>query len=64
VNPFITFPTEDILYDERIAGSLHLTPGDAYADLCDNGNRSAVHWNLVLIQTPERGRSGVAKTDG
>lgn len=55
VNPFITFPMRDILYDEKIAGSLHLTPGDAYADLCDNGNKSALPWDLVLIQTPEWG---------
>jgi aminopeptidase len=55
VNPYITFPMKDILYDEKIAGSLHLTPGVAYEDLCDNGNRSTVHWDLVLIQTPERG---------
>ncbi|MCJ7795279.1 MAG: aminopeptidase [Thermoleophilia bacterium] len=53
VNPFITFPMKDILSDEKIAGSLHLTPGDAYEDFWDNGNRSAVH--PVLIQTPEWG---------
>jgi len=43
------------LYDEKISGSLHSTPGDAYEDYSDNGNRSAVHWDLVLIQTPEWG---------
>jgi aminopeptidase len=31
-----------------------LTPGQAYKD-CDNGNRSAVHWDMVLIQRPEWG---------
>jgi aminopeptidase len=40
--------------DEKIGGSIHLTPGNAY-DECDNGNRSRVHWDLVLIQTPEYG---------
>ena len=54
VNPFLTYPMRDILYDEKIAGSLHLTPGDAYAE-ADNGNKSAIHWDLVLIQTPEWG---------
>jgi aminopeptidase len=44
----------DILFDEKIAGSLHFTPGQAYEE-CDNGNRSAVHWDMVLIQRPERG---------
>lgn len=55
VNPYIERPMKDILYDEKIAGSLHFTPGCAYEDICDNGNRSAVHWDLVLIQTPEWG---------
>ncbi len=53
-NPFITRPMKDTLFDEKIAGSLHLTPGQAYT-LADNGNRSKVHWDLVLIQTPEYG---------
>jgi len=53
-NPYILKPMCDILFDEKIAGSLHLTPGQAY-DECDNGNRSAVHWDMVLIQRPEWG---------
>jgi aminopeptidase len=53
-NPYILQPMCDILFDEKIAGSLHLTPGQAY-DECDNGNRSAVHWDMVLIQRPEWG---------
>jgi aminopeptidase len=53
-NPHILDPMCDILFDEKIAGSLHLTPGQAYED-CDNGNRSAVHWDMVLIQRPEWG---------
>lgn len=53
-NPHLLQPIGDILFDEKIAGSLHLTPGAAYED-CDNGNRSAVHWDLVLIQRPEHG---------
>jgi aminopeptidase len=54
MNPIIERPMKDTLYDEKIMGSLHLTPGRAYED-ADNGNRSSVHWDLVLIQTPEWG---------
>jgi len=53
-NPYIMNPMCDILFDEKIAGSLHFTPGNAYEE-CDNGNRSAVHWDMVLIQRPEWG---------
>lgn len=53
-NPKITSPMGDILYDEKIMGSLHFTPGRCYED-CDNGNMSSIHWDLVLIQTPEYG---------
>lgn len=53
-NPKITSPMGDILYDEKIMGSLHFTPGRCYED-CDNGNVSSIHWDLVLIQTPEYG---------
>ena len=44
----------DILFDEKIMGSIHFTPGQAYAD-ADNGNKSIIHWDLVLIQRPEYG---------
>jgi aminopeptidase len=53
-NPYILHPMKDTLFDEKIAGSLHLTPGQAYAT-ADNGNRSQVHWDLVLIQRSEYG---------
>jgi aminopeptidase len=53
-NPLILQPMGDILFDEKIAGSLHFTPGKAYKD-CGNGNESAVHWDMVLIQRPEWG---------
>jgi aminopeptidase len=48
INPGIRQPMRNILFDEKIFGSIHLTPGQAY-DECDNGNRSAVHWDLVRI---------------
>ena len=54
VNPYITKPMGDILFDEKISGSIHFTPGSCYDDAY-NGNESAIHWDLVLIQTPEYG---------
>lgn len=53
-NPMIKEPMGDILYDEKIAGSLHFTPGCSY-DECPNGNKSNIHWDLVLIQREEYG---------
>ncbi len=54
VNPYIINPMRDTLFDEKIAGSIHLTPGQCYEE-APNGNDSAIHWDLVLIQTPEFG---------
>jgi len=53
-NPHILEPMRDILFDEKIAGSFHFTPGQAY-EQANNGNRSQVHWDLVQIQRPEYG---------
>jgi len=53
-NPYVLNPMNDILFDEKIAGSFHFTPGNAYEN-ADNGNRSSVHWDLVCIQRPEFG---------
>jgi len=53
-NPHVLEPMRDILFDEKIAGSFHFTPGQAYED-ADNGNRSQVHWDLVNIQRAEWG---------
>ncbi len=54
-NPYIIEPMRDILFDEKIAGSFHFTPGQAYEGEADNGNRSQVHWDMVSIQRPEYG---------
>ncbi|MGF1448044.1 MAG: aminopeptidase [Opitutales bacterium] len=54
-NPLIKQPMQDILFDEKIAGSFHFTPGQAYEGEADNGNRSKVHWDMVCIQRPEFG---------
>lgn len=54
VNPYVLEPMKDTLFDEKICGSIHLTPGQSYDD-APNGNNSAVHWDLVLIQRPEYG---------
>jgi aminopeptidase len=53
-NPYILKPMRDILFDEKIAGSFHFTPGQAYEE-ADNGNRSQVHWDMVNIQRPDYG---------
>lgn len=57
-NPRILQPMRDILFDEKIAGSFHFTPGQAYEE-ADNGNRSQVHWDLVSIQRPDYGGGGI-----
>ena len=54
VNPYILHPMKDTIFDEKIAGSFHLTPGMCYED-APNGNTSANHWDLVMIQRPEYG---------
>ncbi|CAM3855751.1 aminopeptidase [Alkalicoccus chagannorensis] len=54
VNPYIQDPMQDILFDEKIDGSFHFTPGQAY-DNAYNGNDSAVHWDIVQIQRAEYG---------
>ncbi|HEX4083800.1 MAG TPA: aminopeptidase [Chthoniobacteraceae bacterium] len=57
-NPHVLEPMRDILFDEKIAGSFHFTPGQAY-ELADNGNRSQVHWDMVNIQRPEWGGGAI-----
>jgi aminopeptidase len=54
VNPIIKHPIGDILFDEKIAGSFHLTPGQCY-DNASNGNKSAIHWDLISIQREDYG---------
>ncbi|MGE5495806.1 MAG: aminopeptidase [Burkholderiales bacterium] len=55
LNPHITKPFGNTLFDEKICGSFHFTPGCAYETAADNGNRSAIHWDMVCIQTKEYG---------
>jgi aminopeptidase len=54
VNPYVTKPMKDTLFDEKIKGSFHMTPGSCY-DEAPNGNHSAIHWDLVCIQTEDWG---------
>lgn len=54
VNPYVLHPMKDTLFDEKICGSFHLTPGASYENAF-NGNKSAVHWDLVMIQRAEYG---------
>ncbi len=58
-NPHITEPMRDILFDEKIAGSFHFTPGQAYEGEADNGNRSQIHWDMVCIQRPDYGGGAI-----
>ena len=53
-NPFVEKPMKDILFDEKIAGSFHFTPGQAYEEF-GNGNKSQIHWDMVCIQRPDYG---------
>ena len=61
-NPHILHPMRDILFDEKISGSFHFTPGQAY-EQADNGNRSQVHWDMVCIQREDYG-GGTIHFDG
>ena len=54
-NPHVLHPMKDTLFDEKIAGSFHLTPGNAYPPPGGNGNKSAIHWDTICIQRPEYG---------
>lgn len=54
LNPYIEKPIGDTLFDEKIKGSFHFTPGDSLEE-SDNGNKSSIHWDIVTIQTPEYG---------
>ena len=62
-NPHILHPMRDILFDEKISGSFHFTPGQAYEGVADNGNKSQVHWDMVNIQREDYG-GGTIHFDG
>ncbi|TKI99222.1 aminopeptidase, partial [Bacillus wiedmannii] len=53
-NPYILHPMNNTLFDEKINGSYHIAIGDSLQG-ADNGNKSAIHWDLVNIQRPEYG---------
>jgi aminopeptidase len=54
-NPYVLHPMKDTLFDEKIAGSFHFTPGNSYDPPGGNGNVSAIHWDTVLIQRADYG---------
>jgi len=54
VNPYITKPMYDTLFDEKMVGSIHLALGNSYDD-CPNGNKSQIHWDIIQSHTPENG---------
>ncbi len=55
VNPYITKPMKDGLFDEKIMGSFHFTPGRCYSEASNGNDTSLLHWDLIAIQTPEYG---------
>jgi aminopeptidase len=54
VNPYVTAPMKDSMFNEKMTGSIHFTPGNSISS-ADNGNRAPIHWDIVLAQTPEYG---------
>ena len=54
VNPYVDRPVNNTLFDEKIRGSIHFTPGNSYDDAF-NGNRSSLHWDIVLLQEAQNG---------
>ena len=52
INPGIRRATGSILFDEKIALSLHTALGSCYNE-CPNGNKSAIHWDLIKILDTE-----------
>lgn len=54
VNPYVTKPINDILFDEKMCGSIHMAIGNSYDDAF-NGNKSSVHWDLIQSHMPEYG---------
>lgn len=45
-NPGITRFTKSVLFDEKIAGTIHLALGQSYAK-CGGLNQSSIHWDIV-----------------
>ncbi len=46
MNPKITKFTKNLLFDEKIGGTIHLAFGMAYKE-CGQPNNSALHWDIV-----------------
>jgi aminopeptidase len=46
LNDAIQLFTRNILFDEKIGGTLHLALGSAYEE-CGGQNRSALHWDMI-----------------
>ena len=62
LNPKLHRPMKDTLFDEKIYGSFHTALGQCY-ETTENGNRSAIHWDLVCIQTETYGGGNVWMDD-
>ncbi len=53
-------PTGEILFDEKIGGTIHLALGSAYTE-CRGKNKSALHWDMIKDL---RGGKGRIEVDG
>ncbi|MGN0961165.1 MAG: aminopeptidase [Christensenellales bacterium] len=54
LNPYCVTSLKDILFDEKMSSSIHMAIGSSYDD-CYNGNKSAVHLDLIQSHTPANG---------
>ncbi len=46
--------TKNILFDEKIDGTIHLALGRAYKE-CGGVNESAIHWDMIKTMDPAKG---------
>lgn len=53
-NPYIYKPMQNTLFDEKMAGSLHLAIGQSY-EMANNENSSSIHVDFILCQLKEFG---------
>lgn len=54
LNPYCVESVKDILFDEKMSSSIHMAIGSSYED-CFNGNKSAIHLDLIQSHTPTNG---------
>ena len=55
----ITVPTKNILFDEKIGGTVHMAIGQSYLQT-GGKNQSAVHWDMIA----DMSKNGYIFADG